>query len=102
MLDANSLPRFADIEQAARRIAQFAVVTPLLESHALNERVGGRVLIKAEMLQRTGSSSFAARRTGWRSCGPMNWSAESLPTRRVTTARPSPWRDVFLERKPSS
>jgi threonine dehydratase len=58
MLDANSLTRFADIEQAANRIAQFAVVTPLLESHALNERIGGRVLIKAEMLQRTGSFKF--------------------------------------------
>jgi threonine dehydratase len=58
MLDANSLTRFADIEQAANRIAPFAVVTPLLESHALNERVGGRVLIKAEMLQRTGSFKF--------------------------------------------
>jgi threonine dehydratase len=58
MLDANSLTRFADIEQAANRIAPFAVVTPLLESHALNERIGGRVLIKAEMLQRTGSFKF--------------------------------------------
>src|SRR3569833_3336843 len=58
MLEASSLTCFADIEQAAKRIAQFAVVTPLLESRALNERVGGRVLIKAEMLQRTGSFKF--------------------------------------------
>jgi len=49
---------FADIEGAAERIAPFAVVTPLLESQALNDRVGGRVLIKAEMLQRTGSFKF--------------------------------------------
>jgi threonine dehydratase len=58
MLETNSLTRFADIEQAAQRIAPFAIVTPLLESQALNERVGGRVLIKAEMLQRTGSFKF--------------------------------------------
>ena len=32
--------------------------TPLLESEALNERVGGRVLLKAECLQRTGSFKF--------------------------------------------
>jgi threonine dehydratase len=58
MSEATSLLRFADIEQAAARIAPFAVVTPLLESKALIERVGGRVLIKAEMLQRTGSFKF--------------------------------------------
>lgn len=45
----------ADIEAAARRLANVAVRTPLIESHELNERVGGRVLIKAECLQRTGS-----------------------------------------------
>jgi len=48
----------ADIESAARQIAGRAVVTPLLESPALNERVGGRVLIKAETLQRVGAFKF--------------------------------------------
>jgi threonine dehydratase len=48
----------SDIEAAARRIAGAAVVTPLLESPALNERVGGRVLIKAETLQRVGAFKF--------------------------------------------
>ncbi len=48
----------ADIEDAARRIAGHAVVTPLLESPALNERLGGRVLIKAEILQRAGAFKF--------------------------------------------
>ena len=43
------------IEAAAQRIAPYAVRTPLLESWTLNDRVGGRVLIKAENLQRTGS-----------------------------------------------
>jgi len=48
----------ADIEDAARAIAGHAVVTPLLESAALNEAVGGRVLIKAETLQRVGAFKF--------------------------------------------
>jgi len=48
----------ADIEAAALRLAAAAVVTPLLESPALNERLGGRVLIKAETLQRVGAFKF--------------------------------------------
>lgn len=51
-------PCFADIESAARRIEGKAVRTPLLESPLLNERIGGRLLIKAEPLQRTGSFKF--------------------------------------------
>ena len=51
-------PTFDDVRQAARRLAGLAVRTPLLESPALNERVGGRVLLKAETLQRTGSFKF--------------------------------------------
>ena len=49
---------FADIEDAARLIAGLAVRTPLLESPRLNALTGGRVLIKAECLQRTGSFKF--------------------------------------------
>lgn len=45
----------ADIEAAAGRIAGVAVATPLIESPALNERLGGRVLIKPETLQLGGS-----------------------------------------------
>lgn len=52
------LPRWDDLVIAARRLDGNAVVTPLLESPLLNERLGGRVLIKAEMLQRTGSFKF--------------------------------------------
>ncbi len=48
----------ADIEAAARRISGQAVLTPLLESPGLNALVGGRVLAKAETLQRTGSFKF--------------------------------------------
>lgn len=53
-----SLPSFADIEQAALRLAGRAVRTPLLESPLLNELVGGRVLVKAESLQLAGSFKF--------------------------------------------
>ena len=49
---------FADIESAAARLAGHAVVTPLVESPALNERLGGRVLIKPETLQRVGAFKF--------------------------------------------
>ena len=52
------LPTIADIESAAERLAGHAVRTPVLESPLLSERLGGRVLVKAEMLQRTGSFKF--------------------------------------------
>jgi threonine dehydratase len=52
------LPRLGDIEAAAERLAGWAVTTPLLHSPALDERVGARVLIKPETLQRTGSFKF--------------------------------------------
>jgi threonine dehydratase len=48
----------ADIEAAAGRLAGQAVETPLIESPALNERAGRRVLIKAETLQRVGAFKF--------------------------------------------
>ncbi|MCH8808704.1 MAG: threonine/serine dehydratase [Proteobacteria bacterium] len=53
-----SPPSFADVEAAAGRLAGHAVATPLLSSPALDRRVGGRVLLKAETLQRTGSFKF--------------------------------------------
>jgi len=49
---------FADVEAAAGRIAGHAVVTPLIESPALNERLGCRALIKPETLQRGGAFKF--------------------------------------------
>jgi threonine dehydratase len=51
-------PDIAAIRAAAARIAGHAVLTPLLESPAVNARLGGRLLIKAEPLQRTGSFKF--------------------------------------------
>jgi threonine dehydratase len=58
MFDSTRPPEFADIEAAAARIAPYAVETPLLENAALNERLGGRVFLKPESLQRTGSFKF--------------------------------------------
>ena len=52
---AIAVPGIDDVREAARRLAGVAVVTPLLEHAALNERLGGRVFFKAETLQRTGS-----------------------------------------------
>src|ERR1019366_10189753 len=48
----------ADIDAAARVLAPFAVRTPLLSSAVLDERIGTRVFLKPEMLQRTGSFKF--------------------------------------------
>jgi len=52
------LPEYSDVEDAARQIVGEAVRTPLLENDVLNERLGGRILIKPECLQRTGSFKF--------------------------------------------
>ena len=49
---------FADIEAAAGRLKGHAVETPLVESPALNERLGGRILLKLETLQRVGAFKF--------------------------------------------
>ncbi|TNE63033.1 MAG: threonine/serine dehydratase [Alphaproteobacteria bacterium] len=49
---------YDDILDAARQIKGVAVRTPLYESPAFNERVGGRVFIKLENMQRTGSFKF--------------------------------------------
>ena len=46
---------FADIAAAADRIAAFTQRTPVVRSDALDQRAGARLLIKAEVLQATGS-----------------------------------------------
>jgi len=53
-----SLPTAADVEAAARRLAGVALHTPLLTSAALDAMTGGRVFLKAETLQHTGSFKF--------------------------------------------
>lgn len=50
--------RPADIDAAARRLHGHAVRTPLLENDELDALAGGRVLLKAETLQHTGSFKF--------------------------------------------
>ena len=52
------LPEFKDIEAAAVRLKGHAVKTPVIESPKLNALTGGRILIKAVCLQRTGSFKF--------------------------------------------
>lgn len=58
MLQIKTLPDFDQVLAATRRIEGYAVRTPMIESEALNQRAGGRVLIKPECLQRTGSFKF--------------------------------------------
>lgn len=59
MTDLDSLPVTpADIDAAAKVLAPVAVRTPLLTSPALDARTGGRVFLKPEVLQRTGSFKF--------------------------------------------
>tara|TARA_R110002096_G_scaffold72919_1_gene173043 strand:- start:43 stop:1035 length:993 start_codon:yes stop_codon:yes gene_type:complete len=52
------LPDHSDILDAAQRLAGHAVRTPLLRNDVLDERLGARVFLKAECLQRTGSFKF--------------------------------------------
>jgi len=53
-----ALPTAADVDEAARRLAGIALHTPLLTSAALDAMTGGRIYLKAETLQRTGSFKF--------------------------------------------
>jgi threonine dehydratase len=55
---AAPLPTAADVEAAARRLAGVALHTPLVASPVLDALTGGRVFLKAETLQRTGSFKF--------------------------------------------
>ena len=52
------VPSFTDVRSAAARIAPYAVRTPLVEAPALNALTGGRIFLKLETLQRTGSFKF--------------------------------------------
>jgi threonine dehydratase len=72
----------ADVEAAAERLAGVAVRTPLLESQRLNEITGGRIMLKAETLQRTGSFKFRGAYNKIsrlspeeRACGILAWSS---------------------------
>ncbi|MBX9710438.1 MAG: threonine/serine dehydratase [Xanthobacteraceae bacterium] len=52
------LPTNVDIEAAARGLAPVAVRTRLITSPALDALTGGRIFLKPEVLQRTGSFKF--------------------------------------------
>ena len=56
--DNMPLPSIADIHAAAETIKPYAVRPPLITSPVLDELTGGRVFLKAENLQRTGSFKF--------------------------------------------
>jgi threonine dehydratase len=53
-----ALPTAADVDAAAFRLAGVALRTPLISSPVLDALTGGRVFLKAETLQRTGSFKF--------------------------------------------
>jgi threonine dehydratase len=55
---AAALPAFADVQNAAARIAPFAHVTPVLHSRALDAETGASLHFKAEHLQRAGAFKF--------------------------------------------
>src|SRR6516164_1894953 len=56
--DPVALPTAADVDEAARRLSGIALHTPLLTSVVLDAMTGGRIFLKAETLQRTGSFKF--------------------------------------------
>jgi threonine dehydratase len=58
VIDKIALPTAADIEAAAKRLDGIAVRTPLINAPVLDERLGARVFLKAETMQRTGSFKF--------------------------------------------
>ncbi|HSI42567.1 MAG TPA: threonine/serine dehydratase [Xanthobacteraceae bacterium] len=61
MIDAAAtleLPTAADVAAAAERLAAVAVRTPLIACPKLDALTGGRIFVKPEPLQRTGSFKF--------------------------------------------
>jgi threonine dehydratase len=78
----SSLPTFADVQAAARRLDGVTIRTPLLENERVNRALGGRLFIKAECLQRTGSfklrgayNFLAAMNEADRAKGVVGWSS---------------------------
>ncbi|PZN15419.1 MAG: pyridoxal-5'-phosphate-dependent protein [Proteobacteria bacterium] len=52
------LPTYDDVLAASERLGNLSVRTPLIENPVLNDRAGGRVLLKLETLQRVGAFKF--------------------------------------------
>lgn len=57
-VDVDDVPTFADVEDAARRLAGIAHRTPVVTSRTLDGRTGARVFLKCENLQRAGAFKF--------------------------------------------
>jgi len=57
-VETRIIPTYADVEAAARRLEGIAVRTPLLNFPVLDERLGTRVFLKAETMQRMGAFKF--------------------------------------------
>ena len=53
-----AVPTISDVLAARDRLTGLAVVTPLIEHPVLNQMTGGRILLKAETLQRVGAFKF--------------------------------------------
>ena len=51
-------PSYASVLEAADILKPVVVKTPLIESPALNDKLGARLLVKCELLQKTGSFKF--------------------------------------------
>jgi threonine dehydratase len=58
VIDDVIVPTAADVAAAQKRLADVAVRTPLINAPVLDERLGARVYLKLETLQRTGSFKF--------------------------------------------
>ncbi len=56
--DTPAGPTIAEVRAAADRLAGHSVATPVLRSPVLDAQTGGTILLKAEVLQRTGSFKF--------------------------------------------
>jgi threonine dehydratase len=75
-------PTLADVQAAARRLEGITIRTPLLENQRVNAMLGGRLFLKAECLQRTGSfklrgayNFLASMSEGERKKGAVGWSS---------------------------
>jgi threonine dehydratase len=58
VIDKTAFPSAADVAAAQEVLRGVAVRTPLLNAPVLDERLGARVFLKTETLQRTGSFKF--------------------------------------------
>ena len=58
MIKISQTPLDEEIQCALHRLNRIAIRTPLVENECLNAILGGRLLIKAECLQHTGSFKY--------------------------------------------